>query len=141
MEFQRTEGKLSTDILKEEFGAIRLDIVLRKGNLRTSCIRRVSDNAAVACSKVLFHDEGIKVFDQFHKDILAGGKIGETIQHSGVPHERIESEFSQVRMDPDIISLFGTKRDVCMSRTVEYRIRSLPYASITEFYNPEYANF
>ncbi len=137
MESHENEPRLSIDKLKDKFGEVRLEIISQERNTRTSCVRRLSDNTVVACSKVQFHDEGIAEFDKFHQTILAGAKIGETIQNSGIAHERIESDFSTVEIDPEFISSFGTDKTTCLSRTVEYKIQNLPYTTITEFYNPE----
>ncbi len=130
---------LSTEELKQKFGDIALEIISHKENVRTTCVRRLSDDAVLAYSIVTFHDEGIKAFDdEFHDQILSGKTIGETIKNSGVSHERIVSEPVSLKINFGLAFLFDTKKSVCLSRVVDYKIKDLPYASITEFYNPEF---
>jgi GNAT superfamily N-acetyltransferase len=130
---------LSTEELKQKFGDIHLEIIFHKENVRTSCVRRLSDNAVVAYSVVVFHDEGVAAFgDEFHQQILSGKILGEMIKNSGVPHERIVSEPFSSETNFGIAFLFDTKKNICVSREVNYKIEDVPYASITEFYNPEF---
>ncbi len=130
---------LSTDELRQKFGEISLEIIAHKGNIRNTCVRRRSDNAVVAYSIVTFNDEGIKAFgDVFHNQILSGKTIGETIKGSGLPHTRTVSKSFVSRINFGLSFLFDTKKDSCVSRNVEYKIKDMLYASIIEFYNPEY---
>lgn len=88
---------------------------------------------------VVFRAEGVSSFgDEFHKQILSGNAIGETIQNSGIFHERIVSNSFLYEINFGLAFLFDTTKTVCVSRTVNYKIKDLPYASITEFYNPEF---
>jgi GNAT superfamily N-acetyltransferase len=130
---------LSTEELKHKFGEITLEIISHKENARTTCVRRLSDNAVVAYSIVTFHDEGIKAFgDEFHNQIITGKTIGETIKNSGVPHNRIVSESVSAKVNFGLAFIFNTKKEICVSRIVTYKIKDLLYASIVEFYNPEF---
>ncbi len=130
---------LSTEELKKKFGDISLEVISHKENVRTSCIRRSSDNAVMAYNLVTFCDSGIKAFgEEFHKHIINGGAIGETIKSSGVPHERTVSEFTSSKLTFGVSFLFNTKKDRCLRRVVEYNIKDVPYAFIVEFYNPEF---
>ncbi len=132
---------LSTEELRQKFGDITLEIISHKKNTRTTCVRRLSDNAVVAYSIVIFHNEGTTVFgDEFHSQILSGKAIGETIRNSGVPHERTVSGPFSSKINFGLSFLFNTKKDICVSRTVNYKIKDLSYASITEFYNPEFTS-
>jgi GNAT superfamily N-acetyltransferase len=131
--------KLSTEELKQKFGDIYLEVISHKENVRTSCVRKSSDNTVVAYSTVVFHTEGVAVFDQeCHRQILAGKTIGETVRNSGMINERTVSEPFSVKVNYGLSFLFNTKKDLCVSRKVEYKIKDLPYASIVEFYNPEF---
>lgn len=130
---------LSIDELKQKFGDVTLEIISHKENIRTSCVRRASDNAVVAYSIVIFHSEGIAAFgDELHNQILSGRPVGETIKNSGIPHERTVSEPTSSKVNLELSFLFNTKKDTCVSRMVSYKISNFPYASITEFYNPEF---
>lgn len=130
---------LSTEELKQKFGDITLEIISHKENIRNTCVRRSSDNAVVAYSIVTFHNEGIQAFgDELHNQILSGKTIGETIKNSGIPHERIVSETVSSKLNFGLAFLFDTEKDLCVSRIVDYKIKGLPYASITEFYNPKF---
>lgn len=132
------EYTLSTDELKNKFGEISLEIISHRDNTRTSCIRRLSDGAVVACSIVLFNDAGITSFGgKFHDGILTGGKLGEVIRDSGVAHTREVSEPFLSNINFGLGFIFNTSKGVCVSREVVYKINNLLYASIVEFYNPE----
>ena len=132
---------LSTEELKQKFGDIILEIISNKENVRTTCIRRLSDSGVVAYSMVTFHDVGVVVLgDEFHNQILSGKTIGETIKKSGVPHERCVSGSFSSKINFGLSFLFDTRKDACVSRTIDYKIKDLPYASITEFYNPEFTS-
>lgn len=130
---------LSTDELKKKFGDITMEIISQRGQTRTSCVRRSSDNTVVAYSIITFHDEGIAAFgDEFHNQILSGKAIGETIKNSGISHERRVSESALSKINFGLSFLFDTKKNICVSRGVNYKIEDLLYASLTEFYNPEF---
>ncbi len=132
---------LSTEELKQKFGDITLEIISHRENVRTTCVRRLSDNTAVAYSIVTFHNEGIEALgDEFHNQILSGKTIGETIKNSGVPHERSVSDPFSSKINFGLSFLFDTKKDACVSRVVNYKIKGIPYTSITEFYNPEFTS-
>lgn len=129
---------LSTEELKQKFGDITLEIISHKENIRTTCVRRSSDNAVVAYSIVTFHNEGIRAFgDESHNQILSGKTIGETIKNSGISHERTVSEPVSSKLNFGLSFLFDTKKENYVSRIVDYKIKGLPYASIIELYNPE----
>ncbi|MEK7149991.1 MAG: GNAT family N-acetyltransferase [Patescibacteria group bacterium] len=130
---------LSTEELKQKFGDIYLEIISQKENIRTTCIRKSSDNVAVVYNNVIFYDEGVAVFGQeFHNQILSGKMLGQTIKNSGISHERLVSERFSIKINLGLSFLFDTKKNFCVSRKVDYKIKDLPYASITEFYNPEF---
>lgn len=130
---------LSTEELKQKFGDISLEIISHRENVRITCVRRLSDNAAVAYNIAAFQNEGIRAFGKdLHGQILSGKAIGETIKNSGIPHERAVSEFFSSKVNFGLAFLFDTKKDTCLSRTVNYKIEGSPYVSIAEFYNPEY---
>ncbi len=130
---------LSTEELKEKFGDIHLQIISSRGNNRTSCIRRDSDNAVLAYNTVMFHNEGIMALGtEFHQQILSGKAIGQTIKNSDVPHGRIVSEAFLTEIYFGLNFLFYTKQTACLARKVEYKIKNLLYVSVVEFYNPEY---
>lgn len=130
---------LSTEELMQKFGEIYLEVISHKGNTRITCIRRVFDDAVVAYNIVEFQYEGIVMLGQtFHDEIILGKMLGETIKKSGVPHERNVSEPLLSSVNPEVASLFNTKKSTCVSRKVDYMIKGVPYASITEFYNPEF---
>lgn len=130
---------LSTEELKLKFGDITLEVISHRENIRTTCVRRLSDNAVVAYSIVTFCNEGVEAFgEEFHNQIISGKTIGETIRNSGISHERTVSESFSSKLNFGISFLFDTKKDTCMSRIVEYTIKGLPYATIAEFYNPEF---
>lgn len=125
--------------LRHKFGDIHLEIISHKENIRTSCVRRVSDNAVLAYSVVVFHAEGVSALgDEFHNQILSGKAVGETIRNSGLPHERIVPDSFLSKINFGLAFLFDTQDAVCVSRTVDYKIHDLPYASIAEFYNPKF---
>ena len=101
---------LSTEELKQKFGDVTLEIISHKENIRTTCVRRLSDNAVVAYSIAIFHDEGIVVFgDEFHSQVLSGKPIGETVKNSEVSHERIVSEpfSSKINFGLSFLFCFG----------------------------------
>lgn len=130
---------LSTEEARQKVGDITLEIISHRENTRTSCIRRVSDNKVVGYSIVTFYDEGIRAFDvELHNQIISGKAIGETIRDSGAVHERITSEPFLSKINFELSFLFGTKKEACLSRTVDYKINGSDYVSITEFYNPDF---
>ncbi len=130
---------LSTDDLREKFGNLVLELIYHKENKRTSCVRRLSDNAALAYSYVAFFNEGILALGkELHDQIVSGKSIGEVIRDSGVLHERTESKNFSSKVNLGLSFLFDTRKDYCLSRKVDYKIKGTSYASIVEFYNPEY---
>ena len=130
---------LSTEELKQKFGEINLEIISQKENTRTTCVRRLSDDAVVAHSMVTFSSEGIAAFGhEFHNQIILGKAIGETIKSSGIVHDRIVSEPVLAKVNFGLAFIFDTKKGVCVSRIVTYKIKDSLYASIVEFYNPEF---
>jgi hypothetical protein len=131
---------LSTEELKKKFGAIYLQVISQNNNLRTSCVRKLSNNSVLAFSRVVFNETGIKAFKEFHNQILSGKPIGQAIIDSRVRHERIVSEKFRVKMYPGLCTLFNTKRPTCVGRKIDYKIKGLLYASINEFYNPNFVN-
>lgn len=129
---------LSTEELKQNFGDIKLNIISQKEYIRFTCIRRLLDNAVLAYNTVLFHDEGVQAFgDKFHNLITSGQSLGEVIKNSGVMHERKVSEYYTIKVNFGLGFLFNTKKDICLSRKVEYIIKNKLYATIIEIYNPE----
>lgn len=130
---------VSTEELRERFGDVTLEIIFQRGNTRSSCVRRVSEGTVVAYSRVVFQNPGVTALGkELHEQILSGKAIGETIQNSGVPHERTVSNPYSATINCGLSFLFDTKKNGCVSRVVTYKIQGVPYASITEFYNPEY---
>lgn len=130
---------LSTEELKQKFGDISLEIISQKENARTSCIRRMSDGVIIAYSTIVFYGRGIISFgEENHKQIVSGKPLGEIIKNSGIPHERIVSSLFLSKINFGLAFLFDTNKNVCVSRKVEYKVNGLQYASIIEFYNPEF---
>src|SRR3989338_8986179 len=130
--------KLVSETLRDDFGEIRLELIFQDKVTRLSCIRRVSDNAALSFHIVLFTGAGIETLGPVHENIVAGEMLGEVIQASGIPYTRTVSDKSCVEMDAGLASLFATKKGRCTTDRIEYRVRGVPYATIYEFYNPKY---
>lgn len=129
---------LSTEELKQKFGEIILEIIYQKESTRISCVRKSSDNSVIAYSLVTFEDTSVQILNSdFHRHILSGKAIGETIKDFGIPHERTVSEPFLSKVNFGESFLFDTKKDFCVSRIVNYKINGAQYVSITEFYNPE----
>ena len=130
--------KLISENLRDTFGEIRLQVIFQDRTTRLSCIRRVADNEVLSFHIVLFTEAGIKILGKVHESVVSGGMLGEVIQKSGVPHTRTVSEKTHIDMDAGLSSLFSTSARSCTTECIEYQIRGVPYATIYEFYNPEY---
>lgn len=131
--------KLVSENLRDKFGEIYLEVISQDRTKRTSCIRRASDGEALSYSTVAFNEAGIEALGKVHDDIVAGGSMGEVIKKSGVAHERSVSVTSSAALNFGLSFLFGTKKPFCNTEKITYKIKSVPYAEIHEFYNPEYA--
>src|SRR3989338_2438836 len=129
---------LVSEHLRDEFGEICLEVIFQDRTTRLSCIRRTSDNEVLSFHIVLFTEDGIKTLGSVHEKIVKGGLLGEVIQASGVPYTLAVSDKSCVDMDAGLASLFATGAGRCATERIEYQVRGIPYATIYEFYNPEY---
>lgn len=128
--------QLSTDILENKFGKLILKVLFQEGLERKSCLFDKNKNV-IACSTVLFYEKGISKIPALHEMILQGAPIGKTLNDPGIQKIRENGKF-KIRSAPNIFQeLFHTK-EKCFSRRVEYAVNGIPYASIMEYYNPEF---
>ena len=130
--------KLVSENLSDEFGKIYLEIIFQDHLSRTSCFRRVSDDEVLSYHIVEFGEEGIKALGKDHTEVIDGGYIGEVIKKSRVKYERVVSETSSTALNFGLSFLFGTKMPCCNTERINYKIKSVSYAEIHEFYNPKY---
>ena len=128
---------LSTEALREAFGAIRLELAIHptKG-LRVSCVHRVEDNLPLACSIVHFDPVGVARLGVYHQLILEGAPLGQTVATSGLRFERVVSDPQNIPTSYATRFLFGVAATHLPSRIVEYTVDGLPYCRIREMYNP-----
>src|SRR3989338_4102379 len=129
---------LVSEHLRDEFGEICLEVIFQDRTTRLSCIRRTSDNEVLSFHIVLFTEDGIKTLGSVHEKIVKGGLLGEVIQASGAPYTRTVSDATNIDMGANLASLFATGAGLCTTELIEYQVRGFPYATIYEFYNPEY---
>jgi len=129
---------LISENFRDTFGDIHLQVIFQDKTIRLSCIRRVVDNEVLSFHIVLFTGAGVKALGNVHEKIVAGGLLGEVIKESGVPYTLAVSDKSCVDMDTGLASLFATGAGRCTTERIEYKVRGVPYATIYEFYNPEY---
>lgn len=129
---------LISENFRDTFGDIRLQIIFQNERTRLSCIRRVADNATLSFHVVLFTENGMKTLGPAHGKIVAGEMLGEVIKESGVPYTRTVSDTTNIDMGANLASLFATVGGRCTTERIEYKVRGVPYATIYEFYNPEY---
>jgi hypothetical protein len=129
---------LSTELLEKKCGPVAIEILSQDEKLRTSCIRALRSNAVVAASEVVFHQAGIEKAPEMHAKIVNGAMLGKTIRESGITQERTENEFHQTTTPPEFTNLFSTTKETCLSRKVDYVVAGTLYATIVEYYNPDY---
>lgn len=129
--------RLSTELLRARFGEIRLEVLFQtRDGTRVSCVRRASDDRALAYSVVQFHAPGIDAMGPAHQRILDGALLGQTISSSGHAHHRTVSPMERRFTTYASRLLFGTKRTTLPSRVVEYDVEGRPYCRIRERYDP-----
>lgn len=128
----------SSEILEKKFGKLSIEIISQDELHRVSCLRTDNDNTAIACSTVDFHQQGIEAAPGLHTSIVAGSLLGKTIKDSGITHERKEFEWTTENIPARFQNIFNSEASVCASRKIEYYIQGNLYATIAEYYNPDY---
>jgi hypothetical protein len=128
----------STGNLRQKFGEISFEIIFQKDNNRMSCVRQVANGAILACSIVTFYNNYSD--KDFHKKILTGAPIGETLEKLDTGYERKVTAPFFAKLEPKMLDLFKTNIKTCAARMVDYKIEESAYVSIIEFYNPEFVS-
>lgn len=130
--------RLVSEELKSRYGDIVLEITQQDAVRRIGCLRRAKDNAVLTYHVVTFYPKGVRAMGRFHKEIVAGKLMGETIKHSGIPHVRHVSPPGVAPMPDFLRALFKTKKKKCRMQILNYTVRGKRYAHIEECYNPQF---
>jgi hypothetical protein len=139
-EKQPTVKLTSSEILQKKFGKLSIEILSQTALHRESCLRLKSNDVAIACSVVDFNQSGISNAPDLHANIVAGALLGKTIQDSGIEHERKEFQWETKNIPSQFQNILNTKKTTCSSRKIEYFIKGELYATIMEYYNPDYVD-
>lgn len=132
--------RLVTEDLRSKFGAIELEVTQQDAARRIGCLRKADDKSVLAYHVVTFGKRGVAALGSLHDTIVSGKPIGETIKHSGVPHERIVSKPVASAMPGFLRALFRTHKKKCRMQIIEYSVKGKHYAHIEEYYNPEFTS-
>ncbi|MFA6050761.1 MAG: hypothetical protein WC761_06250 [Candidatus Paceibacterota bacterium] len=129
---------LSIEKLEKRLGKTKFGVVSQHDNIRTSCVYRVSGKKVLTYNVVIFADDGVALDKQVHTKIIKGKPLGKTIRSSGVPHQRAEFPVHKIKMKAGLGFIFATSKSTCLTRQVDYYVRGRLYASIHEYYNPDF---
>ena len=139
-EKQPTVKLTSSEILQKKFGELSIEILFQNELHRESCLRLKGNDVAIACSVVDFNQSGISIAPDLHANIVAGSLLGKTIQGSGIDYERKEFQWETNNIPTQFQSILNTTETSCLSRKIEYFIKGELYATIMEYYNPDYVD-
>ncbi len=128
-------GRLSSDILEEQFGPTTLSIVYQDNAMRVIQTTAARSGQVLELSLVRFVPEGVASFPKVHTAILAGESMGKAFRKAGIVFERKQQFAHQQHLPPQIHALFDNSLPATV---ISVRIlvgkKRTPYAHITECY-------
>jgi hypothetical protein len=125
--------KIATDILREKFGKIKLEI-LKQDNV-TREIMIVSEKKVCSYAIVKFNLDVARKISRAHKKILGGGLLAQTLRERKIKFRR-EEICSFFYFAPEVVKkIFGINEGKVYVKRVDIVIKKEVYASIFELYS------
>jgi len=128
---------LSSDVLEEQFGPTKVDVLYQDSENRIITTRALSDDKVLELSWVMFDSSSEKPYPNIHRDILGGKSIGKAFRDMKVKFHRKQIEITKVSLTPvfkDFFKSSGTATVIPVS--IYVGADKIHYCDILETYSP-----
>ena len=128
---------LSSDVLEEQFGPTKVDVLYQDSENRIITTRALSDDKVLELSWVKFDSLSEKHYPNIHRDILGGKSIGKAFRDMKVEFNRKQSEITKLSLPPLFKDFFKTSGPATVVSVAIYvDADKIHYCDILETYSP-----
>jgi hypothetical protein len=129
--------KLSSDILEEQFGPTKIEILLQGSDTRTICTKVIASGQVLEVSRVRFMGPGRAEFPDIHQEVIEGESMGAAFRNHRVSFRRITHSIEQQPLSANLQKLFDSNsQGTVVKVSIVVGDQQTPYAEIMETYSP-----
>lgn len=131
------DRRLSSDILEQQFGPTKLDVLFQSADQRLIATRSIKDNALLEISLVVFGKKSARLFPNVQAEIKAGKSIGKAFREHSIHFERQTLANAKMAVPDKLQAKFGSSEPTAVCEiSILVGDTKQPYASIVEVYSP-----
>jgi len=137
-QMRTTTGVLSSDILEEQFGPTKVEVLYQDAVTRIICTRALASGQVLELSYVAFVKSGAEKFPGAHRSVIAGESMGKAFRTAGIKFTRQQQTACRYNLPENFERWFerpGAATVVAVSILVGPG--KTAYAEILETYSPE----